>query len=117
MEAQLRRGEGAYTARCAVYGLIFDNGWPLKDRTLMSLSRASLAGWSKLLSDQSQDPLPWVCLCSLVEAIFRKNRLRSAQTAAAAVVQFDAYLRPVEVLNLCLRNVALPASRVSSTYA
>ena len=115
LESLYQDGDSIYNARCAVYGLIFIRSWALRDHSVLPLARQALQGWAKLCPETSRDPLPWIFLRLLVLGL-RKGSSTDKAAADAALIQFDTYCRPVEIVSLCIANVIAPAEGAPARY-
>ena len=63
---------------------------------------------------QVRDPMPYGLLCVILMEFIRLSRVLMA---AAAVVQFDTYMRPSEVLRLLREDLCPPARAAGKQFA
>lgn len=108
-------GDSAYTARCTVYGLMFVKKWSARDPLVLPHARQALLGWTKLRPEASRDPVPWIFTCLVAQALLQRPGLYRL-AGIAALLQFDTYCRPSEVISLALGNVIPPSAGAPSIY-
>ena len=108
LDAMFFEGLPPAKARYAVYGTAYCLGLPPRDRGTLPLAKAALHGFSRASPEQPRDSLPVEYLYLACDAWLRRGG-ELALVAAAAVIAFDCYLRPAEVLGLTVRHVTPPA--------
>ena len=108
-------GEAGYAARTALYGFLHvaRPEWVGKTKAEhFPLARACLTGWENLEPSKTLDPAPWEAVLLLAQWL----RTRDLDAAVAAVVAFDTYCRPSEVLCLTREHIISPARRAGRQY-
>ena len=93
-------GEGAFSARVAVYGLAHQMQLNLKDTAELCRSRRALKGFSVSAPDAQRDPLPWEGVVLIASWLLDQENQQDVAMARAMVVAFDGYFRPSEVLGI-----------------
>ena len=77
----------------------------------MHLSKLTLKGFSKLSPPSAGDPVPWEAVLLAAAALLSLGSQEAAEVAAFALICFDSYARPSEVLTLVQKQL-LPPARV-----
>ena len=115
LEELFMKKRPVHTARCTVFGLIFRSQGSVKDPSVLPLARLSLRGWGRLRPEVSRDPIPWVIVTLIVSRLLQGNDVQK-EAGKAALIQFDSYCRPGEIVGLRLINVVPPARNAPQQY-
>ena len=93
-------------------GFISEPLWA-QTRGMFRTAVRALKGWTKAAPQIMRDPLPYGAVCWLVLRFLRRDLVL---TAAAALWQFDAYLRPSEALTMNRDDIIPPTPRAGTAY-
>ena len=77
----------------------------------------ALRGWARMAPQQVRDPMPYGLLCVILMEFLRLGHLGHVLMAAAAIVQFDTYMRRSEVMHLLREDLYPPAKAAGARYA
>ncbi|CAE8711223.1 unnamed protein product, partial [Polarella glacialis] len=77
---------------------------------LLVNSKRSLKGFSRLEPDVSLDPVTWEASLLIADQLLTQNTKDSVAVAAAALLQFDTYARPAEILSVARDAVIKPST-------
>ena len=108
-------GEGIASGRNVLFGYLYSRTDEPgnKNGTLPAASRA-LRGWEKVAPGGTRDPLPFGVLCVMVLDMIEHN---DGWAATAAIIQFDVYARPSEILDLMHSDLLAPQPRAGPLFA
>ena len=109
-----KTGEGVDSARTAVYAVAWATDAVTRDPNVLSLAKASLAGFAKKAPPGSRDPLPWDAVLLEAEWMARNRGDDGIFGASFLLTCFDTYARPSEQLGLLRRHVTPPIQRGTS---
>ena len=84
---------------------------------MLPRATASVAGWRRLQPDVTKDPLPWPVACWIAQYLSQQGSAADMQAARGLILQFDAYLRPCELIDLTVEAVFLSNGQSSKTYS
>lgn len=101
----------------AVYGVAFDQRLPTRSPLILPKTKQPIKDFKKAKSQHSRDPLPWPLALAVAESLVRHGGRPQRNAAMALLLQYDAYLRPSEVLFLRRRDVHQAGSVVAVTIA
>ena len=107
-------GEDAGPMRAAIYGMaLFRPDLRLAAKNPFPKATRALRGFSRLVPSKARDPLPWLVLVLFCDYWLAQ---KVPLWAAAALLQFDTYLRPGETLALKKGHVLSPVRNAGVAY-
>jgi hypothetical protein len=100
-------GANVSEGRYSIYGWLFMNPvTTLIDKFRLPMSKKAIRGWNHLCPGNSRFPQPFEVICLLILKLLDICVL----SAAAAILQYDGYLRPSEILAVLHDDVLRPSS-------
>eukprot|EP00973_Karenia_brevis_P059907 8338580-Karenia_brevis.AAC.1 len=110
-----KQNHTAAAGRNVLYGfLALHSKSPESDRVGLADLKQVLKGWQRLIWEAERDPLPEEVLFALFEWLVLHGYL---QTAMAALLQFDTYGRPSEILSLQHNQICRPHPHIGKQYS
>ena len=110
-------GHGVSDVRYAIWGYAFLNDIVIK-KHIFPATYAALRGWQRAAPSRERGPMPWtaVVLISHELATNPAAPVGALHAARALPLQWDAYMRPCEVLSLRIADL-IPSKRARSEWA
>jgi hypothetical protein len=110
-------GQESFTARYTVWGVGFMRDWDM-GRLLFPRAHRALKGWKSAALEGSKEPAAWEAVVVGADALASDAGQAALTTcvalsaARAALVQFDTYARPNEILKIRAVDFVPPARRL-----
>lgn len=98
-------GASLQQAREHLYGVAWGLSRPVSS---LPLARQAFRGFSRLCPTVSRDPVTWEETIILADALLKRGTSPTIQAAILALLCFDSFARPSEMLGLCRRHVVPP---------
>ena len=108
------QGEAPSSGRYALASLAFDQGWSTAGGAAFPLTKRALKGWLRDQPELSRDPMTWVAALLYMEWLCEACPGMGRLAARGLHPQFDAFLRPAELLALNRSTVLPPVGRNGS---
>jgi len=108
------RGEEPVTARYALFGTLWLRGLA-RSKTALPRSRKALTGFTKEAPEAAGEPIPIEALALLCMDLMGRDSLMEKTAGLAALLQFDLFARPSEMLSIVAEDVFLPRGQYSTT--